>query len=72
MTRDSRYEQLCDALAQTRAERVARRDECFAFIERMVQGLIEHLKIPSDLVRLTPPSGPPSEPCGTSDAARGH
>ena len=50
-------------------ERVARRDECFAFIERMVQGLIEHLKIPSDLVRLAPPSGPPGDEPLTVGAA---
>jgi hypothetical protein len=54
---DSRYVQLCEALSRARAERVARRDECFAFIERFIQGLIQYLKIPLDLVRLAPPSG---------------
>jgi hypothetical protein len=69
LTSDSRYDRLCDALAQSRAERVARRDECFAFIERLVQGLIEHLRIPSDLVRLAPPSGPASREPLTVGAA---
>lgn len=68
-TRDSRYEQLCEALAHARAERTARRDECFSFIERMVQGLIEHLKIPSELVCLVPPAGRPGNEPLTVGAA---
>ena len=54
---DSRYEQLCSASARARAERVARRDECFAFIERFVHGLIRFLKAPPDRVRLAPADG---------------
>jgi hypothetical protein len=69
LTSDSRYEQLCDALVQARAERVARRDECFAFIERLVQGLIDHLAIPSDLMRLAPPIGVPGDDPLTVGAA---
>jgi hypothetical protein len=54
---DSRYEQLCAALARARTERVARRDECFAFIECFVGGLIRFLEVPPDCVRLAPADG---------------
>jgi hypothetical protein len=54
---DSRYGQLCEALVRARAERVARRDECFAFIERFIHGLIDFLRIPRDRVRLAPANG---------------
>jgi hypothetical protein len=57
LVEDSRYEKLCAALARARAERVARRDECFAFIERFVQGLIRFLKVPPDRVQLAPADG---------------
>jgi hypothetical protein len=53
----SRYRQLCDALAHARAARAAQRDECFAFIERFVQGLIRFLNIPAEHVRLAPADG---------------
>jgi len=70
---ESRYEQLCDALARARTERAARREECFAFIERTIQGLIEHLEIPSELVLLAPPDGTPGEELTVGAATRlGH
>jgi hypothetical protein len=46
--------QLCDALTHARA---ARRDECFVFIERFVQGLILFLEIPAEHVRLVSADG---------------
>jgi hypothetical protein len=54
---DSRYGQLCDALSHSRAARASQREECFAFVERFVQGLIQYLEIPPDLVRLALPDG---------------
>jgi len=53
----SRYGQLCDALSHSRAARASQRDECFSFVERFAQGLIQFLEIPPDLVRLALPDG---------------
>ena len=66
---DSRYRQLVDALSYSRAARASQRDQCFAFIERFVQGLIGFLTIPSDHVRLAPPDGPHDEDALTVSAA---
>jgi hypothetical protein len=65
----SRYRQLCDALSHSRAARASQRDECFAFIERFVQGLIRFLKIPPEHVRLAPPDGSRDEGPLTVSAA---
>lgn len=65
----SRYRQLCEALSHARAARASRRDECFAFIERFVQGLIRFLKIPPEFVRLAPPDGRRDEGALTVSAA---
>jgi len=67
---ESRYAQLCDALEQSRIERAARREECFAFIERTIHGLIEHLEIPSELVLMAPPDGPPGRELTIGAATR--
>jgi len=65
----SRYDQLCDALVHSRALRVSERDECFAFIERFVQGMIRFLKIPPHRVKLAAPDGQHDEGPLTVSAA---
>ena len=57
----SRYGQLCDALSHSRAARASKREECFSFVERFVQGLIRYLEIPPELVRLALPDASPDE-----------